>query len=32
VIKCPSKFLTQAERDEIEGGTGTAPYQVVTDA
>ena len=31
VIKCPSKFLTQAERDEIEGGDGTAPYQVVTD-
>lgn len=32
VIKCPSKFLTEAERDEIEGGTGAAPYQVVIDA
>jgi cytochrome c-type biogenesis protein CcmE len=32
VIKCPSKFLTEAERDELEGGTGNAPYQVVTDA
>ena len=29
VIKCPSKFLTEAERDELEGGTGAAPYQVV---
>lgn len=32
VIKCPSKFLTEAERDELEGGTGAAPYQVVIDA
>ncbi|HCV28752.1 MAG TPA: cytochrome c maturation protein CcmE [Dehalococcoidia bacterium] len=32
VIKCPSKFRTEAERDELEGGTGTAPYQVVIDA
>ncbi|MBC8422575.1 cytochrome c maturation protein CcmE, partial [bacterium] len=32
VIKCPSKFLTEAERDELEGGDGTAPYQVITDA
>ncbi|MDA1258303.1 MAG: cytochrome c maturation protein CcmE [Chloroflexi bacterium] len=32
VIKCPSKFLTQAERDELEGGTGAAPYQVVIGA
>ena len=32
VIKCPSKFLTEAERDELEGGDGSAPYQVVTDA
>ncbi|MFP6679813.1 MAG: cytochrome c maturation protein CcmE [Dehalococcoidia bacterium] len=32
VIKCPSKFLTEAERDELEGGNGSAPYQVITDA
>lgn len=32
VIKCPSKFLTEAERDELEGGDGSAPYQVITDA